>query len=419
MTRTKNSLSAQLKTPSFFIREDISEAQKIEQRRALLEKITGKSAPLAAFSFDVTQIAKHNCENVVGSVSIPVGVAGPVPIAVSLKKKETSVTHHKQVVFPLATTEGALVASIHRGARAVAAAGGAAAFVKKVGMSRAPVFLCKNAAAATAFISWAEQHEELFEMAACSTSAHLHFLSLTTYQKGNYVFLRVAFDTDEAMGMNMVSTALDYWWQHIVPKKITTTVEMIAISGNVCGDKKPAKLTRTLGRGYWVEVNAELSKEVLQNLLHVDAALLYRAHHAKNRVGSQVAGIPAPNMHVANAVAAFFAATGQDLAHVVDVASSASVRFKQKNGGIVVSLSMPSVPVGTIGGGTALPQQAGWLSQCNATKMTATDLAAFVATAALCGEISGLAALATHTLASAHTSRSRSTGKKESKESAA
>lgn len=401
MTHTK-------KTASFFIREGIPELQKIERRRAIVESISGKKVSVNTLSFDVEKVAQHNCENLVGSVAIPVGMAGPLPVSITHNKKKSV---YKQVLLPLATTEGALVASINRGARVVAAAGGALASVTKVGMSRAPVFLCKDAAAATIFINWVKNNTDLFETAATTTSSHLHYLSLTTYQEDNLVFLRVVFDTDEAMGMNMVSVALDYWWQDVVPQSISSEIEMIALSGNVCGDKKPAELTRKLGRGYWATVSVTLSKEILRNFLHVDAHTLHQTHFAKNIVGSKVAGIPAPNMHVANAVAAFFAATGQDLAHVVDVASSASVSFSIKDEAILVELSLPSIPVGTVGGGTSLPAQAEWLSHCIPTMITAIELAAFVGVAALCGEISGLAALATHTLASAHAQRSQSATK--------
>lgn len=398
---------------SFFIREDISEEEKIERRRSLVATIIGTELPPFEAPFDVERVATHNCENLVGSVSIPVGMAGPVPVVVTHNKKKSI---HEQVLLPLATTEGALVASINRGARVVAAAGGALASVTKIGMSRAPVFLCKDAAAATTFINWVKKNTSFFESAALATSSHLHYLNLTTYQEDNLVFLRVVFDTDEAMGMNMVSIALDYWWQNIVPKTITSETKMVALSGNVCGDKKPAELTRTLGRGYWVTASVQLSKKILEELLHVDAQTLHQTHFAKNIIGSKVAGIPAPNMHVANAVAAFFAATGQDLAHVVDVAGSASVDFKKKGNDVAVELSMPSIPVGTVGGGISLPAQSVWASHCIPTKITAVELAAFVAVAALCGEISGLAALATHTLASAHAKRSQSTSKKIDKE---
>jgi len=399
-------------THSFFIREKIPAAKKVARRQKTLKSFSG--TPVLAgstFPFDIEKISSQNCENLVGSVAIPVGIAGPSPVEISFEGKTEK---YPSVVFPLATTEGALVASINRGARCLAAAGGAKVSVKNVGMSRAPVFVCKDGAAAKQFIAWIEANTALFEEAAKATSSHLHFLSVTTYVEESFVFVRVAFDTDEAMGMNMVSIALDYWWNTLVPDKIKNEVQMVALSGNVCGDKKPAQITRKLGRGYWVRVSAHISSQVLGDILHVDAKSLFNTHYAKNIVGSRVAGIPAPNMHVANAVAAFFLATGQDSAHVVDVASSASVSFMLEGDALAVELHMPSVPVGTVGGGTALPQQKEWLSQCIPQKITAADLAAFVAVAALCGELSGLAALSTQTLASAHAKLGRS--KKKSQE---
>lgn len=392
---------------SFFIRENISESKKIQKRQETLTSVSGVGLDASThFPFDVETVGKKNCENLVGTVGLPVGVAGPVPMQVSYSE---TLTEYPQVVLPLATTEGALVASINRGASCVAAAGGATVSVKKVGMSRAPVFVCKNSAAATSFTTWIKKSEQLFEEAATKTSSHLHFVSATTYVQGTYVFVRAVFDTDEAMGMNMVSIALDYWWQQLVPDEIKTDIEMLALSGNVCADKKPAQITRELGRGYWVEAKVTLPEKLVIEKLGLKPSRLVEVHHAKNVVGSEVAGIKSGNMHVANAVAAMFIATGQDPAHVVDVAGTAVVSFLlQPDNSVEVLLTMPSVPVGTVGGGTALPQQSEWQQVLFGKKPQAFELAAAVALAALSGELSGLAALATHTLASAHAKLGRS-----------
>lgn len=219
--------------------------------------------------------------------------------------------------------------------------------------------------------------------------------------------MRVAFDTKEAMGMNMVSVALEYWWNELVPEKFKKTTTMVALSGNVCVDKKPSRLNRELGRGFWVTAQVELSEEIVRKTLGVSTETLLEVHRAKNIVGCKIAGTPAQNMHVANAVAAVFLATGQDSAHVVDVASAAALSFEGTPKGVIVTLDMPTIPVGTVGGGTSLAQQKEWLQVAVGKSYSSTTLAAVVAVAALSGEISGLAALGNHTLAAAHNKLAR------------
>ena len=390
---------------SFFIRSGASEAEKVAQRQELLTKLTGVTLEAAASAPPALEhVGSHNCENIVGSVSLPVGVAGPFPLTIVY---DNNTELHPTVIVPLATTEGALVASTNRGARALAASGGCVATVTKVGMSRAPAFECTDAAAAAKFSAWIKNNEALFEQAARETSSHAAYTSLRIFLRENYVFVRVVFDTDEAMGMNMVSSALSFWWEQLVPAEVKKNVILRALSGNVCGDKKPAALTREMGRGYSVKVTATLSDQVLREVLHVSAANLVATHRAKNVVGSEVAGIPAGNMHVANMVVASYIALGQDPAHVVDTASSAEVSFSEVSGGVTVLLTLPSIPVGTVGGGTRLPQQHEFQSILFGTQPKAFQVAAAVAAAALCGEISGLAALSTNTLAAAHNALGR------------
>ena len=385
---------------SFYIRSTQSEEKKVAMRVSLIEELRGSLLQKTQqFPFDIQAVGSKNCENLVGTVALPVGVVGPfdLPIIVNEKKQLFS-----DVIIPIATTEGALVASLSRGVRVLSFSNNFQVMVEKVGMSRAPVFECASSAVAKKFAAWVTDNTRFFEDAAVATSSHLHFLSLKTWIEGDLVFVRCVFDTGEAMGMNMVSIALSHWWQTLVPKELKKEVSLKALSSNMCTDKKPSQLNRELGRGYRVAAAATIPKKVLKEVLHVAAKDLVSTHVAKNSIGSRLAGIPAGNMHVANAVAGVFIATGQDPAHVVDVASSAVTHFEEVETGVKVSLEIASVPVGTVGGGTSLPAQSEWQQLILGQKLTAEALAASVAAAALGGEISGLAALCTQTLASAH-----------------
>jgi len=184
-------------------------------------------------------------------------------------------------------------------------------------------------------------------------------------------------------------------------------VKLLSISGNVCTDKKDSIVNRIFGRGFNIELEAFLSKEILTKVFDVNVKDLLKTHVAKNLVGSNVAGSMAQNMHVANALAAFYIATGQDPAHAVG-GSEASVTFEKQGDGLYVALTLPSVSVGSVGGGTWFPKQ----SQARALIMPSANfkksndnsmtLALAAGVAAFAGEISGLCALTNQSLADAH-----------------
>ncbi len=388
-------------TTSFFIKDTtLSEREKVLLRHTKLDGLKpGLAKTLNVFPFDPEVIGVRNCENLVGSVAIPLGIAGPVRVQLTEQRNtvDTDTTAEMSLNFPLATTEGALVASVNRGAR-VLSESVVDVFVEKVGMSRAPVFECGSFSVAQKFATWLHVQTSLKEFAQ-KTSNHLTFLSVQTWIRGKQVYARCVFDTSEAMGMNMVSIALEAWWLEVSNQ--WPEVTMVTLSSNVCTDKKDAVINRLFGRGYSVHVEAILSANVLQKILRVSAADLVKTHIAKNLVGTSLAGSFSQNMQVANVVAAFFIATGQDPAHVVDV-SGATVTFEAMGEDVYVAIDMPTLPLGVVGGGTSLPQQSAARSCVCVGEVTSTHLAAAVATASLCAEVSGLAALTEQTLGKAH-----------------
>lgn len=341
------------------------------------------------FSF----LLKKNCENLIGSVEVPVGVVGPVSTYVNKKKQS--------FLIPLATTEGALVASIQRGVK-VLNIGNTRVSVKKVGMSRSVVFECDSIDDTAEFTRYFSKNHHLFAQFCEETSNHLKFLSYDVFSRDKLLYFRFVFDTSEAMGMNMVTIALEYAWDKFkrqLPDSIW--IKLLTISGNVCTDKKDSMVNRLFGRGYYVTVESKIPSLKVTELLAVDAKKLVKNHLVKNVIGSNIAGSFAQNMHVANALGAFYLATGQDIAHVV-AGSEASVHFELlEDNTLYVALTLPNVSVGSIGGGTWFPKQTqARLLMCNTPK--AQDLAVVAGLAALAGEISGLAALTSGSLASAH-----------------
>lgn len=394
-----------------------SEPERITARQEGVERLFAKNG-LAAGAFsrifnhhfsdeEVTKLGSRNCQNIIGEVSVPLAVAGPVHVHARTEK----VVLDQEVLIPLATTEGALVPSIQRGCKAISQSGGARVLVEQKGMTRAPVFRCKDGHAAQQFLEWMQQQSESFQAAAGQISSHLRFVDMQGWIVGRQVFLRCRYDADQAMGMNMVTLAVQKAWDELgKPLKAVhpeCEAELIALSSNVCTDKKQAAINQLLGRGWWAQAEVMIPHQVIPEVLRTTAERIVEAHVAKNLVGSYVAGHAAQNMQIANVAAAVYLATGQDLAHVVDV-SQGMTTLEKTDKGLYAAVTLPTVPAGVVGGGSWLPAQTAARQLILGTPPTAQQLVAVTAVAALAAELSGMAALASHDLARAHSQFGRS-----------
>lgn len=345
------------------------------------------------------QVMNKNCENMIGTVEVPLGLAGPLEIHIQAKPEQTI---SQEVWIPLATTEGALIASVSRGMKLLQKSGGVNVFVEKKGMSRAPVFQCKNGAEAVQFANWLKTQTPLFEQQATQFSSHLTFLNLYTWVEGRHVYARFHFDTDEAMGMNMITIFLEQMSTEIL--KAYQNIKLIALSSNVCGDKKPSLINKILGRGWWTQAEVFISTEQLKNTLHCEPKPLIQTHIQKNLVGSHLAGSLGQNAHISNIVAAFYLATGQDIAQTVN-ASLGTTTIEETHDGIYAAVTIPEIDIGSVGGGTTLLPQSqarSLICQNSEVEINSQLLAATVTAGCLAGELSLLGALTTKQLGSAH-----------------
>ena len=370
-------------------------------RRLLVEEQSGASLDTVGdYSFPAED-ADHAIENMVGAAQIPMGVVGPVTVDGAARSGET--------YLPLATTEGALLASVNRGCSVIDAAGGATARVTKSGMTRAPVFRVADVAEAEALVSWVRDNEQTLREAAEETTNHGELLDVTPYVVGDNVYLRFRYDTKDAMGMNMATIATRAA-ADVVEEE--TAASLVALSGNLCSDKKPAAINAVEGRGRSVTADVLIPREVVEDRLHTTPEAIAEINTRKNLVGSAKAGSLGFNAHVANVVAAMFLATGQDAAQVVE-GSNAITTAEVKDGDLYFSVSLASLEVGTVGGGTKLPTQAEGLDILGVrgggdpAGANADALAECVAVGALAGELSLLAALGSRHLSSAHESLGR------------
>ena len=223
----------------------------------------------------------------------------------------------------------------------------------------------------------------------------------------------------DAMGMNMVSKG--------VLKAIEVLelefpdLSLIALSGNMCTDKKPAAINWILGRGKSVVVEAIIPERVVKTVLKSSVHDMIETNKQKNHIGSAMAGsIGGFNAHAANIVTAVFLATGQDPAQNVESSNCLTIMEYAEDGqSLHVSVTMPSIEVGTVGGGTHLPAQAGCLDitgtrgaakgEGSSPGDNSRKLATIVASATLAGELSLIAALAANHLVRSHMQHNRKT----------
>jgi hydroxymethylglutaryl-CoA reductase (NADPH) len=371
--------------------------EAIELRRALVSELTGtRFRHIHNFSFDAESVTKRNIENMIGAIQVPLGVAGPLRVNGEYAKGD--------YYIPLATTEGALVASADRGSSVITACGGANVRIFQDEMTRAPVFRALDIIAAKKLVDWVNANFKRLKERAEETTKFGELLSVKPFVAGRNVYLRFSYDTKDAMGMNMVTIATDAAVDLVLE---ANDVELVALSGNMCTDKKPAAINIIEGRGKTVSADVVLGKEVITAKLKTTPERMAEVNYRKNLIGSARAGSLGFNAHAANIAAALFIACGQDAAHVVE-ASNAMTTMEIKDGGLYCSVTLPSLPVGTVGGGTRIGTQQECLNMLGVAGAgeppgsNAKKFAEIATAAVLAGEISLIAALAARHLAKAH-----------------
>ena len=365
-------------------------------RRHYVEEETDSDlATVGDYGFPA-ETADPNIENMVGAAQVPMGVVGPVHVEGGAADGE--------YWLPMATTEGALLASVNRGLSAIRGADGATARVLKSKMTRAPVFQVADVAESEAVVEWVRENETALREAAESTTSHGELVEVTPYVVGDNVYLRFGYDTKDAMGMNMATIATEAACEVVTSE---TPADLVALSGNLCNDKKPAAVNSIEGRGRTVAADVLVPHEAVERRFHTTPAAIAEANTRKNLIGSAKAGALGFNAQAANVIAAAFLATGQDAAQVVEGANTITT-VEEREDGLYVSVTLASLEVGTVGGGTKLPTQSEALNVVGVrgggdpAGSNADVLAEIIATAALAGELSLLGALAADHLASAH-----------------
>lgn len=364
----------------------------IQRRREFIERISGvRPQHITNVSFD-PHLLRGNCENFVGVAQVPIGFAGPIRVNGEHASGE--------YMIPMATSEGTMIASYSRGMKVLNLCGGVKVSVTADAMQRAPVFLFRDARAAREFVQWVDANLEQIRAEAESTSSIAKLQYIDPFVASKFVYLRFNYSTGDAAGQNMVGKATFAACQWIVENY--KGIEDFALESNFATDKKTSSINVLRTRGKRVTAEATLPREVVVQHLRADPVRLVRLYGVCN-VGAILSGANNNGLQSANAVTAVFMATGQDVANVAE--SSAAILYTEltPDGGIYLSLTIPSLIVATFGGGTSLPTQRECLEIMNCYgKGKVNHLAEVIGGTALAGEISLAGALSSSDWVTSH-----------------
>ncbi|RYC70572.1 hydroxymethylglutaryl-CoA reductase [Spirosoma sordidisoli] len=345
-------------------------------------------------SFEPSAV-RGKCENFVGVAQVPIGLAGPLRVN----------GEHAQGDFliPLATTEGTLVASYNRGIKLINGSGGVLCTIQDEAMQRAPVFQFADARQARSFVRWVEARERDIAAEAETTSRFARLTYVDAYLNGRFAFLRFGYTTGDAAGQNMVSKATLAACNYILQTyPAAAAIEHFFLESNMATDKKPSQLNMLRTRGKRVTAEIRIPRDLLIQELQVEPEQLLR-HARLGDVGARLAGTNNNGLHSVNGLAALFIATGQDVACLAE--SSAAITYSEltPEGDLYGSVTLPSLIVGTVGGGTGLPTQRECLELMDCYgEGKANKLAEIMAGVVAAGEISLASAISSLDWVSSH-----------------
>lgn len=334
-----------------------------------------------------------NIENAIGLLKIPIGIAGPLRV--------NGLSAKGDFPIPLATTEAALVASYHRGCRAITAAGGCSAMVLYESISRAPAFVFETSAEACRFVVWAVENFEGFQKIVSTNTAHGQLIDLACTVEGNHVYANFEFTTGDASGQNMVTLAAQAVCDEIMAATPVKPLKYY-IESNLSGDKKASVRSFTSARGKKVTAEVRMTADLVKKHLQTTPEEMVQ-YWRVSAVGGVLSGTIGIQGHFANGLTALYLATGQDAACVAESATGVTRFETTADGDLYATVTLPGIMVGTVGGGTGLPTQNANLRLMGLSgNGKARALAEVCAGLLLAGELSIIAALSAGHFSRAH-----------------
>jgi hydroxymethylglutaryl-CoA reductase (NADPH) len=358
-------------------------------------------------------------EMLTGAAVIPVSVVGPLQLELGeyeLREPAGELAEtgraSDSVFVPLAHTEGGLSASLHRGALAVAQSGGFRTYVLADGITRASCFVCDSAGEAIELARWLEGELDsmrswLDEQNNPAISKFARLREIKTHVIGPMCHVLWRWTTGDAVGANMMTRNSYVLNMGYVMERAPVKPERALLEANMGGDKKPSFEYFQSGHGKTVLAETTLTEDAVRRVLRTTIDDLLELAWAGTH-GAVASGMQSVAFTPASAIAAIFAATGQDLG-MVGTSSMAHGTGRRVEGGLNVSIRLPGLEVATVGGGTTLPFARRWLEVLGcAGAGKVYRFAQIVAAATLALEVSASAAMATagsHEFFKAHQER--------------
>jgi len=375
--------------------------EAVKQRQKFLQNKIAGSIKALPKPEDARSLA-GNIEGFFGYGQIPLGLVGPLKVTGDYAVGE--------FYLPLATTEGALVSSVARGCQVIAMSGGARAKLLADSLVRAPIFMFSSIVDLAEFLNWVHINFENLKTAAESTTRHGKLEAIEPFPMGTNLCLRFVYATGDASGQNMTTIATHKAIEFI-RVNYKGRIDDCFLESNLSGDKKINGVSFTRNRGKRVIAEVEIPGEIVEKYLHTTCERMRKlsemsmmtALHSHS-FGSQA--------HFANVLAAIFIAAGQNPACVAESATGVT-QIEQRENNLAISVTMPGIMIGTVGGGTRLPTQQVCLQimECDGPRK-AKKMAEIMAAAVLAGEISLIAAMAADEFAISHAKYGRSSHSK-------
>lgn len=366
----------------------------VKLRREYYEKLYNvKFNNIPFTNFNYKSIYQKNCENVIGYTTVPTGIIGPIEI------------NNKNILVPLSTTEGALIASINRGCKWISTSlHSKETVITDNGMTRAPIIKCKSLHEISVIKNYITSNLTLLQNLFSTTTNHGILKNVSFLQNGNYLHIRFEANTGNAMGMNIISKGVEIIMNHLIEQ--FPTIQYLTISGNTCIDKKASAINIIKGRGKHVVTSITLHKDKFEKLAKINTDDLINLHIQKNLVGSSLSGsIGGNNANVSNIIAAFFLSTGQDLGQIgTSSMSILNIENSTCNKFLNISITLPCLEIGTIGGGTSLQSQQNCI---NIIGSNINELIEALSTTIISGELSLMSSLCKGDLVKAHMNLNR------------